>query len=706
MTSPHPIAILSSKTTDAEALITSAGIAVVRFPTLASFFESGATPSALIIAADDYPHTPPEITTQEWERLFALPLRIYVEFAGTLPDHPAGELKQATRLERAYVTDASFGFKDAILTLSSPTYYCYDATEIVIAIRKVAGYDRLAFPLGEDQGDPILFHGKRPGLMIAATRLTQFREARFAPRDAVAALWRHLIGWLIGNGEALDPALSYPLICEASYPEETTLPDEAQAEAVQRSLWWFHRAGMLLSAGDEEEYRAVTTDEHFLTPRDGDGSGGVLEGYVSEIDYRGLQPHRWWRRADCTGEVAAAFALSPATEESTPATKVAENLLDWMGEHSELTGGVRSDPEAPDYGLIGWHDRPRYGRFHHANGWDIYYGDDNARAILGAIAAGGYLQIPRWNDLIIRGILGNFRTSGPHGFRRNAIWNSFLSKEGWEHYFTSEELPDDQISPHYQCYLWACYLWLHAHTGDEALLIKAKRGISKMVESYPERWRWTNGLQQERARMLLPLAWLIRVEDTPEHRSWLHTIANDLLEHQQPNGAIREVLASSDGKYGPPRKHDDYGLQEASLLQNDGDPVVDLLYTCNFAFLGLHEAAAATGEQLYHEAEEKLAEFLIRIQCRSENPAFDGVWYRTFDYRRWELWGSDADGAWGAWCTETGWTQAWITTVLALRLKGQSLWGLPLPPDFQSCFEAHHSMITPDPQPTPSPVLI
>ena len=44
------------------------------------------------------------------------------------------------------------------------------------------------------------------------------------------------------------------------------------------------------------------------------------------------------------------------------------------------------------------------------------------------------------------------------------------------------------------------------------------------MAAYPGKWRWTNGIAQERARMLLPLAWLVRLQDTPEHRAWLHRI--------------------------------------------------------------------------------------------------------------------------------------------------------------------------------------
>ena len=29
--------------------------------------------------------------------------------------------------------------------------------------------------------------------------------------------------------------------------------------------------------------------------------------------------------------------------------------------------------------------------------------------------------------------------------------------------------------------------------------------------------------------MLLPLAWLVRVDDTPEHREWLRQVATDLV---------------------------------------------------------------------------------------------------------------------------------------------------------------------------------
>ena len=39
--------------------------------------------------------------------------------------------------------------------------------------------------------------------------------------------------------------------------------------------------------------------------------------------------------------------------------------------------------------------------------------------------------------------------------------------------------------------------------------------------------------------------------------------------------------------------NENYGTFEAPLNQENSDPVSDMLYTTNFAIIGLHEAAAA-----------------------------------------------------------------------------------------------------------------
>ena len=186
-------------------------------------------------------------------------------------------------------------------------------------------------------------------------------------------------------------------------------------------------------------------------------------------------------------------------------------------------------------------------------------------------------------------------------------------------------------------------------------------------------------------------AWLVRANDTPANRAMLRKAVDGLLALQDRCGAIREELGRpGKGAYPPPRSNNAYGTNEASLIAKNGDPVTDLLYTTNFAFLGLHEAAAATGDKDIIAAENKLAEFLCRIQVKSKTqPAVDGGWFRAFDFGRWEHWGSNADHGWGAWCIESGWTQGWITSVLAMRRMKTSLWDLTR----ASKIERHHERL-------------
>jgi hypothetical protein len=155
-------------------------------------------------------------------------------------------------------------------------------------------------------------------------------------------------------------------------------------------------------------------------------------------------------------------------------------------------------------------------------------------------------------------------------------------------------------------------------------------------------------------------------------------MAEALLALQDECGALREEIGpAAQGQLRPPTSNERYGTSEAPLIQENGDPVCDLLYTSNFAFLGLHEAAAATGDPLYSDAEDKLADLLCRIQARSSvHPELDGGWMRAFDFRRWDYWASDSDHGWGVWSIETGWTQAWITSVLAMRRLKTSFWDL------------------------------
>ncbi len=317
-----------------------------------------------------------------------------------------------------------------------------------------------------------------------------------------------------------------------------------------------------------------------------------------------------------------------------------------------------------------------------------YYGDDNARVFLGSIGTAANLNSSKWDKSILELILGNFRTTGKHGFRGPCLHEDQMKTKDWRAYWNSETV---NLHPHFESWIWTSYLWLYDKVGHDMLLTRTRDAIRQCMEAYPD-WKWTNGIQQERGRMILVLAWLIRVDDTAQHRDWLKRVATDLLAHQAQCGGIQEEVGQSGGQYGPTPSNRAYGTNEAPLIQKNGDPSADMLYTTNFAFFGLQEAAMATGDPLYQNAVSNMADFLIRIQCQSKTHAdLDGAWFRGFDMDRWEYWGSNADHGWGVWGTLTGWTQSWIVSTLALHQQKTSLWTLTkdskIAEHFDECLE-------------------
>ena len=546
-----------------------------------------------------------------------------------------------------------------------------------VVIARVAGFDTAVYGLPSRGVFPILFVTSNGRTMIATTKLSQFITGRYEPVDAWSPIWTRIIEWAAGVQSI--PALRWTPDVHPAYASTARLPDSADTDAVIRSGTWFQRSRMLVDSrwsyrlDDAAAFPDRVAPAPSLDLPPGDGRAGLLEGFSSVIHVDGSQPVRWWLRADCMGEASFALALAGLADPKLGGSTIARNLNDFVYLNSILQGGSRADPTDPSFGLLGWNTTPKYSG--DLNGFDVFYGDDNARAILGTIGASAVLGGARWNESVARCILANYRTTGKYGFRGKRIDQPQLAAHGWKHYFASETV---NYAPHYEAYLWAVYLWAYERTGYRPFLDRTATAIRMTIHAYPDEWHWTNGLQQERARMLLPLAWLVRVEDTPEHRAWLATIARDLLAAQDSSGALREEIGSAGkGDYGPPKSNDAYGASEAPLIQENGDPLTDLLYTANFAFLGLHEAAAATHDANYRTAEDRLAEFLCRVQVRSDrHPELDGAWYRAFDFRRWDYWASNADSGWGAWSVETGWTQSWITSVLQLRRMKTSYWEL------------------------------
>ena len=653
-------------------------IVCLRYNTPDEAINNAAEGTGVMILADGYPDKTTELDSLQFKKVFKKNLRVYVEYPSYLPGLFV-PLPHHTSLERVVVsTDAIEHLTSMqILAIHDCNYIPVSVENRLLAVGKVAGFDRAVYGLVHDaNAGTILFELPGTRILVSTTKLSQFLTARYAPKSAMQAIWTYVLQW-IGNDKSPIRQLDWEPSVRPSYTAEQKLPSDAARLAVQRGIDWHTRAKMLLNEQGWQEYKRLwnLNDSNMLTtvkpvnntapqPKAnvGDGTFGVLEGITSQVYQNGSQPTRWWLRSDSNGESSLAFALRWKMDGDNRSKLIAGNLLDWLYFRSGL---FQNDSTKANYGLLYWAP---------GNAQALYQ-DNDIKAILGCMGTSGILKSDKWDEVLVKNILGNFRTTGTNGFRGSRLENPDLLRDGWQSYWNKNTI---KLQPHYEAWAWSSYLWLYDKTKWLPLLEKTRKAIGMMMAAYPKEWRWTNGIQQERGRMLLPLAWLIRVDDRPEYRAWLKQIADDIEKHQDKSGAIREELgALNHGDMAPPVSNAAYGKHEAPLIQANGDCASDLLYTCNFTFLGLHEAYAATGDELYKRIADRLADFLIRIQIRSErHNELDGGWFRAFDFRQWEYWGSNADSGWGAWSIEVGWTQAWVPTVLAMRELNKNLWDI------------------------------
>jgi hypothetical protein len=663
-----------------------------RYGNPAAAVEAATEGSGVLILADEYPEKPTTVEPAVFEEAAKKKLRLYVEYPAALPDMQIGEPK-GDRLLRGVVTSDIFGVSLPpmwIVGINGCRYLPMKAEKPYLALARVAGVDTAVFGLKDASPEPLLFDHPRGDLLVATGKLSNFVTGRYMPDAAWRTIWRTILKRLQPDAAVLD--LQWTPTVRPSYGRDEPLPADVEIQALRRSTDWLTTNRMLRhSAWPKEmmDWSLHYGNLHDLPKSDcpeGDGSLGILEGFSSTIRADGSQLMRYAVRNDCMGETAMQLALDAAAtsrpqSEQKATAQIAANLLDYIYDKSGLATGYRLNPDDPACGLVGWE----------LDTSDGYWGDDNARSALGALTVSALRKESRWNDAIARNLLGNLRTTGVYGFRVECLRDIELKRDGWKFYWQGNHV---KYSPHMEAWLWPYFLWAYEKTRFEPFLARTETAARMLMKAYPN-WFWVNRSGAiERARALMPLAWLVRVKDTPEHRQWLRKVAEDLIALQDSSGAIRETIGN-DGQGTPSNAA--YGTEETSLIQANGDSVADMLYTCNFALIGLHEAAAATGDNFYADAEDKLAKFLCRIQIRSEkHPELNGAWFRGFNFRNWDYWASNSDWEWGPWCTETGWTQPWIAGTLALRQMKTSLWDVAKQAEISKNFDKIRREMLPD----------
>lgn len=667
----------------------------------------------LLVLADGSTPAATAVSASEWAAIGAARLSgAYVEMPASLPGAPNVSYAPSA----AYYYDRLVAFTGALsaqglapldlLVAQGAWFLAYPplaafAADAVLGYAHVAGSETAVYGLTPPaERNPVLFPvalaapAVAPPVLVAAIALSCVVSCRYTPQPRWRSVWDFIMASVLGVPAAFPPWT--PLV-GPSAPSPVGDPASPTARASSDDLLAsLLRATDFLAVGSG----LLVQGDAVACPSPHAPAGAplacMLEGFVSAVSANGSQAADTNARVDCTAEAAMALAVRALVDRGTPGAGgefafVSAALLNWTWLWSDAAQGARANASDAAYGLLMWGvSQPS---------WEIAsYGDDNARALLGSLAAVSVLRsistapldTRAWDTQLLISVLANLRITSTHGFRPGRINYADIERDGWRHYAASDATYANTLSPqpHYQAQMWAVFVWTWAHTGWEPLWAAAVAGVEGSMAAFAtgvDAWRWTEYRSEEVGRLLLPVAWLVRGGAlrpggaNATHVAWLYALADDLLASQQPSGAIHETLGAA-GRCDacPPPSNSAYGSGEAPLIAADGDPIVDLLYGSNFYLLALQEAFRATGDWArLGEPAARLAAFLARVQLTSTAfPQLSGSWMRAFDTRWWEPWGSAADSGWGPWSIESGWTTTWITAGLHAVATNSSLWEL------------------------------
>lgn len=221
-------------------------------------------------------------------------------------------------------------------------------------------------------------------------------------------------------------------------------------------------------------------------------------------------------------------------------------------------------------------------------------------------------------------------------------------------------------SAHYNGTYMASLLLAYKIFGDERYLSTAVRGMTTFMKVYPNTAR-EHSETQEYCRLILPLALLYWVTGEETHKEWLYRVTADLEKFKQPNGSFIEwdtgYCASCAGAVGG----------ESSVLCENGNPVVDMLYSINWLPAAFAQAYLITGDEKFRALWRDICRFFLSVQIHSHNKMIDGVWTRAFDVVLNEVYGVPNDIGWAPWSVECGWTMGEIPIGILMGLISDDL---------------------------------
>lgn len=572
------------------------------------------------------------------------------------------------------------GHPDDALVVTSTTA-AMDRVFIVGA--RVAGYDNAVFGLPASQAQQqIVLFAATDDVLVSTTQLTNAVTARNGPIAAWGVVFDFIAGWITRTTVSLAPLVA---TVRPRYSRTGKLPADAEKMAVSAAIAHLTDTSRLLYS---RRFVSPPTDmktlvQHCPTPNPADQENATCidEGLSSYINARGNSSREMGTcsacgctaktnrdqicantRTDDNAQSAIGIGVAGVLLNNSKYKLIAKAIVEYV----YTTSGSQERPTNKSdgsRGLVDWFTGPAMVQR------STFWGDNDGTVGISTAALAGLLfdtnELQWIVPKLLEQVFGLLRTTGEQGFRPASTTKPDMANRGWRSFFDATVGVGAQMSiPHMQANAWAIALWAGHATGIGLFHQRVYTATSLLMDRWPEKWTCMQTETEELAHEVLVLAWLVRVNDTEQPRAWLDAVASDLIAHQRSCGAIQEWVNNTCIETFP-KSNSGYGTGEGGLMQENTDPVADLLYAQNFALMSLHEAAHAVGLQTpagrrYSQAVDQLAAFFVRVQAHStDQPNVDGAWLRAMDVDKWEYWASANDYGYGPWETETGWTIGW-----------------------------------------------
>lgn len=405
-------------------------------------------------------------------------------------------------------------------------------------------------------------------------------------------------------------------------------------QSLRRSLAWFERSGVMRPA---DGFWGV--GERIAVMRGNASADHINRMFANQTSVAPGVVVLEQRRPDCNMQVALLFDLAAEVLGEPRLRGVADLIVEYLLQRSGLRDG---DPQSTTFGLWGWAN-PRY--------TGVYWTDDNAWVAMISLmlARRGRPHLRQIGVTAARALL-------PHATRYLQAFQAAGKPQRVDTFFKGLKL-----NPHWLGLVTMAFA--HAAADDpDTDYAPVVRLYHELVQGGPRATGNESGAAPTgQGWTVSEYAYLSLTASVTAHRF------NDPACHAAARMAIDALLRAQS-------EHGHFASEHDEAPK--GQHLADLIYTQNWATLGLLHAA-----RLYHDAPARAAaqrslDLLARIQDRTPEPCFQGCWRGLYDISAGQWGGGDLhEGGQGS--IYTGWTNAPIALAFLMELSDFNLLAPP-----------------------------